>query len=141
MSEINLQNNNENNPEFVFLTSAENDINATIIESMLKSYEIPVLKKPSGPIGVTAVYKMATIFGVDIFVPPSLLDAAKELLEAEPDFDGIDFDEEEAFTDIPSENDNPKDMQSIIRRILLWTFWLAWIIGIIYAIYIVIGKL
>ena len=54
------------------------------VEALLRSYNIPVLKKWHDAGDVAMVYMATSFLGADVFVPSKLLEIAKELLEAEP---------------------------------------------------------
>lgn len=65
-----------------FLTSVGDSIEAEIVEGLLNSNGIPVLKKYSDAGGYFTVYAGGTFLGVDLYVPSKLLDKARELLES-----------------------------------------------------------
>lgn len=66
-----------------FLTTADNDVYADIIESKLKSFGIPVIKRHREAGGYMKVLMGSTIFGVDLLVPSRLLDDAKKIVARE----------------------------------------------------------
>ncbi|MGH4140623.1 hypothetical protein [Clostridium sp.] len=68
--------NNENDT-VVFLISVSQDFDAKIIESKLKAYGIPSLKKCKG---IDGVYGFPGNSEIDIYVPSKLLDDAKDLI-------------------------------------------------------------
>jgi len=66
-----------------FLVSVANDIEAQVIEFLLLSERIPVLKKYKGAGDYLQICMGSTIFGVDLYVPSKLLEEAKVMLNAE----------------------------------------------------------
>lgn len=74
----------ENNHE-AFLTTVYSDIEADMLESLLNSYKIPVLRKYQGAGGILKIYLGGAISPIDIFVPSELYDLAKDLIEAKPE--------------------------------------------------------
>lgn len=66
-----------------FLTTASGSIEADILEALLNSNGIPVLKKFRESGGYMTVYAGVSIFGVDMYVPSRLLEKAREIIENE----------------------------------------------------------
>lgn len=64
-----------------FLVSAGSDMQADILESKLKFYGIPVVRKYRENGGYLKIYMGATPFGIDLYVPARLLADARELME------------------------------------------------------------
>lgn len=90
-----------------FLCTVGDDIAASITESLLKSYNIPVMKKRLGTGDITAIYMGIASQGVDIFVPSKLLETAADILASESELDA-DFSDDE-FARL-------KDEEQISRR-------------------------
>ena len=67
-----------------FLCAVNDNIEVAGIESLLRSYDIPVLIKWHGVSDAVMLYMAASSFGADIFVPSKLLDNAKGLLADDP---------------------------------------------------------
>lgn len=65
----------------VFLISAQDEMEANIIEAKLKQYRIPVLKKFRETGGYLSVIMGTTPFGIDMFVPSKLLEDAQKIIE------------------------------------------------------------
>jgi hypothetical protein len=63
------------------LITVPNSTESSIIESLLNSYDIPVLRKAKGVGGLLEVYTGVTQFGVDLYVPSKLIEKAKNILE------------------------------------------------------------
>lgn len=70
-----------------FLTSVSGIIEANIIEALLNLNNIPVLKKLRNADGYLKIYMGATNCGVDLFVPSKLLEEAKNIISANPEFE------------------------------------------------------
>jgi CXXC-20-CXXC protein len=62
------------------LASNLNNTESEIIISILNSYEIPYLKKSKGSGELMEIYFGANNYGIDIYVPPEMLQIAKELI-------------------------------------------------------------
>lgn len=75
--------------EQVFLTTVNNDIEADIMVSLLRSYDIPGIKKYKGSGGYLKIYAGYTNLGIDIYVPSKLLESAREMINT----NNIPFDE------------------------------------------------
>lgn len=88
MEELNQRPRKEHNKEWVFLKQAANEIEANIIESILDSEGIPVIKKYREAGDYLKIYMGMTNLGVDIFVPKELKEEAETLL------DEVSFEEE-----------------------------------------------
>jgi hypothetical protein len=63
-----------------YLTSVSNSIEAEMVEALLASSGIPVLKKFKGAGGYLAIYMGAVNVGVDLYVPSKLLVQARDIL-------------------------------------------------------------
>ncbi len=64
-----------------FLMTVVNNIEADLIEAILKNDDIPVLRKYREAGGYLTVFMGDTIYGIDLYVPDKLLDKANELIE------------------------------------------------------------
>lgn len=62
------------------LASNLNSIEADIIISILESYEIPYFKETKGIGGFMEIYAGSNYYGIDIYVQPTMLQFAKELI-------------------------------------------------------------
>ena len=71
--------------EPAFLISASDHIEAKIIESKLRPYNIPVWKKHKETGAFLQIYMGDPPFGIDIFVPSKLLKEAQNIIKNEPD--------------------------------------------------------
>ncbi|QUH26733.1 hypothetical protein [Serpentinicella alkaliphila] len=66
----------------IFLLSVGSDSEASIIESQLLLHKIPFLKKYRGAGGYLTISMGRSNFGIDMYVPSSLLESAKEIIGA-----------------------------------------------------------
>lgn len=66
--------------DFVHLIQVYNDVEAAIVEGLLKEYNIPSIKKYKGNKGFMKVL-MGTALGVDIYVKAQDFKLAKEIVE------------------------------------------------------------
>jgi len=75
------------------LCTVNDHIEAAFVESLMRSNNIPIMKKWHNAGDVAMVYMAVSFFGADIFVPSKLLKTAKELLESPPlpeEFEGYE---------------------------------------------------
>jgi len=79
------QEKNKNKEEWAYLTTIEDDREVDIIESLLKSYGIRILRKYKWAGGFLKVFMGVSSYGVDIYVPKSRLETARDLLESDPE--------------------------------------------------------
>jgi len=63
-----------------FLMSTADSVEAGVIESLLKSYNIPVLMKHKETGAYLNIYMGMSSFGVELYVPESKLEEAKEII-------------------------------------------------------------
>lgn len=80
----------EHNQEIAYLATANDEIHAAVLESLLEAYEIPHLRKY-----VDSSLHMKTLFGggarnleIEIYVPASVHSQAVEILENKTDHEG-----------------------------------------------------
>ena len=71
--------------EETYLITAVDNNQANLIESLLKSYNIPVLKKFRGVGHYLQLYWGFTVFGIDLYVPSLLLATAQDILNNQPE--------------------------------------------------------
>lgn len=81
---LNRENPRAHGSEWTFLCQAGDEHEANIIESLLDSEGIPVLRKYREAGDYLRIYMGMTNFGIDIFVPGSVIDQAQGLLENNP---------------------------------------------------------
>ena len=67
-----------------FLITVNSEIDAVIVQDILKQNGIPSLKKHKGMGEYLTVVTGMSSLGIDIFVPASILESAKEIVEAIP---------------------------------------------------------
>lgn len=88
------------------LLTASDDVEANIIESILKANEVPITKVYRDNGGFFAIVLGKSVLGIDVFVPMEMLEKAKEILDS-----AQDIDDEEILAD-PSFNDESINMQN-----------------------------
>ena len=71
--------------EWAFLATIEDDREIDIIESLLRSYGIPLLRKYRWAGGFLKVVMGVSTYGVDLYVPASQVELGRALLESEPE--------------------------------------------------------
>lgn len=76
---------NEQKEQWAFLATIEDDREIDIIESLLRSYGIPILRKYRWAGGFLKVVMGVSTYGVDIYVPASRLELGRALLESDPE--------------------------------------------------------
>lgn len=74
-------NDNDNDAVESHLMAMTDPLAAEMIESLLTSNKIPVLKKFRQAGGYLNIYMGTAIFGVDLYVPSKLLEEAREIVE------------------------------------------------------------
>ena len=67
--------------EWVFLVYLEDDREVDIIESLLRSFGIPLLRKYKGLGGYFKILTGMSALGIDLYVPQSQLETAIEILD------------------------------------------------------------
>lgn len=75
--EIECRNKQE---EWAFLISIGGENEKNVVESLLKSHAIPLLIKYKGSGGYIKIITGNSNFGIDLFVPESKLETAKEII-------------------------------------------------------------
>lgn len=127
-----------------FLLSAASSIEADMIEAILKSNDIPVLKKYKESGGYLKIYMGDTIYGVDLYVPQPLLDKAREIIEFSREApmdetfpDNIVAETEQDNADLSAQADKFNHK----RRLSSWLILLLFIPGIIWVIITLIRYL
>ncbi|MGD0622851.1 MAG: DUF2007 domain-containing protein [Thermacetogeniaceae bacterium] len=129
LEQIKKNSGTEYDDEAAYLTSVSNRIEAEMIEALLNSHGIPVLKKSREAGGYLDIYMGATIFGVDLYVPSKLLKKAKEIIASNPENveeDVQDYSEEEDSSELDEKYDEKRRTNTWI--LLLFYIGLLWII-------------
>lgn len=79
-----MDNHSNEHIEMALLMSAD-ESEACVIESMLEAADIPVERRYSSFASAQVLYGGSTIFGVELYVPGSCLERARDIVEAIPD--------------------------------------------------------
>ncbi len=120
----------------VYLISAANSIEAEVLEALLTSNQIPVLKKYKEAGAYLEIYMGATNFGVDLYVPSKLMVKAKEIIKS--NFEGAIEIENQISEDSIVEID---DKYKKKRRVLTWIMLLIFIPGLLGGIIAILATL
>ena len=85
-SEANVEHSEANGSDLeddseAYLTSVSNSIEAEMLEALLTSSGVPVMKKFKGAGEYLNIYMGMTNLGVDLYVPSKLLAQARDILE------------------------------------------------------------
>lgn len=121
----------------VYLASAANSIEAEIMEALLTSNQIPVLKKFKEAGGYLDIYMGSTNFGVDLYVPSKLLVKAKGIIESN----------DEGVTEKDQQNSDEEDIAELDKkykkkqRIRTWIILLIFIPGLLWIVITVLFTL
>lgn len=112
-----------------FLVTAKDELQANMIEALLNSNNIPVLRKYRELGGYLKVAIGTANFGVDIYVAKELIEEAKELIKVYMEIETSKVDNNELkFVDNCGDGHN--------RRAKVWVLLFAFFIpGIIFSIY------
>lgn len=113
-----------NNDKEVFLTTVTNGIEADVIEALLRSNKIPLLKKYKEAGAYLDIYMGSTNMGIDLYVPSNMLEQAKELIANEPGVYGEEY-QEQSGEEIDKLNDDLKKNQRIRRWFLIFILFPA----------------
>ena len=106
--------------ETALLFTAEDELQANIIESLLKVYGIPLRRRYKGNDTFTKIYMGVTSHGIELYVPKTALEEAQSILQNEMPSEG---DLEEAdIEDIPAEENlgELKEKYDARRRSRAW---------------------
>ena len=76
-----------------YLTTTHDNVELSILRSILEAEEIPYRVRERGSGGVVKVVAGYSMYGSDIFVPTALLEKATELLDAYRNGEPVDEDE------------------------------------------------
>ena len=101
----------------VFLISANDNYQFGMMESLLNSYGIPVMKKLRGPGGIVNIYLGNSYYGTDLYVPAKFLDDAKKILETQLIRAGYETEEDirqENTEDVPPENTEDTPLAEVL---------------------------
>jgi len=120
----------ENRSEAALLMTANDELQANIVESLLKVYGIPLRRKYKGNDTYGRIYMGLTIHGIDLYVPKEALEEAKGIIENELP--------QEAESDIPEKVESEEETQMLYekydrrRRVRAWIVLLFFAPGLIW---------
>lgn len=111
----------QENDKEMYLTNVCDEVEANILETLMNSCGIPILKKYPGAGGYLSIYMGTTYSGIDIYVASKSYEAAKELLDIKNENE-IEL-EEESPKGIDDENAF-KDEEVKIHRKRAFRTWI-----------------
>ncbi|MCL2404944.1 MAG: DUF2007 domain-containing protein [Defluviitaleaceae bacterium] len=100
------------------LCNAGNNIEIDMIESLLRSYNIPVMKRWRYGGDVMMIYTGASSTGADLYVPSKLLEKAKAILSSEITPSEADSQEDNEFLEYAKQQETIKRHK--VQKILVW---------------------
>ncbi len=122
----------------VYLVSAANSIEAEVMEALLTSNQIPVLKKYKEAGAYLEIYMGLTNFGVDLYVPSEQIVRAKELINSNfgvvTETEQKNFDKEN-ITEIDDKYNKKRRIFTWIMLLIFIPGLLGGIIAILYTLY------
>lgn len=127
--------------ESSLLMTAKDDLQANIIESLLKAYDIPVKKVYNSNDGFLRVYMSLTTYGVDMYVPKSALEEAQGIIRNELLEEASKDDESLEEQAIMLELDKVHNITRRKRAAFLTIFFIPGIIGLLIALIYWIVKM
>ncbi len=114
----------------IYLTTAAGSFEAETLEALLRSNGIPVLKKYREAGAYLEIYMGVSNFGVDIYVPSSMYERAKEILESEPQYE-----QDTQQQDYPEEDSGLQEADYKKRqRALTWLMIVIFVPGVLGAL-------
>lgn len=124
------------NNKFVLLGNFS-DLEADIIESVLRQLDIPVMKKYPESGGYLEIYMGTSPFGVSLYVPESQLDKAMEIVENnvdEPDYEEMTGEEQEVTEEFESERDSSSllGIFKFIAQVFIIGFFVYYLIKLLF---------
>ena len=119
---------------FVFLCTAANDMDAAVLESMLRGFDVPVIKKRAEDGDLVAIYIGTSFRHSDIFVPAAQLEKAQEILAAAPCFDEMQEDDGDFLTESVLVKTAEKRRRTGWSLLLPLMFFVAVLIGMTIAL-------
>lgn len=119
---------------FKLLITANDTIEANIIESKLKAAGIDTVKKYHEPGAYLTLVLGKTIMGVDIIVPEDKLDEAKAILESAHDVSDEDILTDASFDDEAIKSKNEESL----KKLSIYTWIMMAILLVIFALIIVL---
>ena len=135
----NLEHKNEImvDDEPALLCSVSNNIEASIVESLLDSHNIPVMKQWRRGGDVMMLYTGAASTGADIYVPSKLLEDAKAILQNAPETSETDEDDKE-FQEYAKEHEQEKHL--LLQRIFIGIVSISLVVALVAIVWAFIAN-
>jgi predicted amidophosphoribosyltransferase len=108
----------------ILLTTVNNDMQASLLESLLTAYKIPVYKRYKEAGAYMEVYMGMARFGVDIFVPSKLKQQALEILNSQAESLAED-------TDFQADENNMEQLEEEYQKKRQLRTWLLLLIFLV----------
>ena len=132
-----LEPEHDEHEEWVFLINVADGVEADLVEGFIKSGNIPVLRNYKGAGDYLKIYMGMSHLGVDLLVPLSRLEEAKEMIASKPVeiFDEEKQEHEPEMQVEEEKNRNPGRTRA--QMILVWrllpvaiaiVLWLIWLL-------------
>lgn len=116
-----------------YLMTVDNDIQANIIEGLLNSNNIPVLKKYREAGDYLKVVMGSTNYGVDLFVPSSLLGMARRIVDESSRMEEQDINNTQETMEVEEINEGMGSKNK--REIKTWMIFLIIVIPVLIWMY------
>lgn len=117
----------------ILLTSAADEIQACMIEELLSSNSIPVLKKRKEAGSYLNIYMGMNSYGIDLYVPSKRYDTAKELLN--------EIAQENGILEPDEEMEAEKRLYYRKRLIKVWIIILLFMPGVLWIIIALVQQM
>ncbi len=124
----------QNNDDWVLLKNVDERTEINILEPVLTSADIPILKNHKGAGEYLKIYMGMTSFGIDVYVPKSKYDNALKILQ------DLKLDNKDILIDEENKNNNNKYKRKQILNVwLILLFFLA--PGLIFYLFKILNKI
>lgn len=123
-----------NEEEWVFLINVSHGYEIDNIEGIFEENDIPLLKKHKGSGELLELYMGTTSFGIDLYVPVSLLEKSKEIIG----FNGMELTIEEPYEEI---DDSDIKRSQVKRKVFGWILLMLCIPGLIIITILIISQI
>ncbi|HOQ76825.1 MAG TPA: DUF2007 domain-containing protein [Thermoclostridium sp.] len=92
-----------------YLTTAADSIEADLLESMLREYHIPVMRKYRGSGAYLNIIMGNTFLGIDLYVPASSLEDARNLISP-----GLQEENDENMCEVPEPSEDAGNAEIVV---------------------------
>lgn len=121
--------------EAALLMTANNELQANIVESLLKVYGIPLRRRYKGNDTYGKIVMGLTIHGIDLYVPMSALEEAKGIIENEmPEEEAIELQEPLESEEVTQAELQRYDRRRRFRAWIILLFFMPGLIWVVFAL-------